>query len=64
MPKIYSNIQIFLNEIFVGQPACLPASQPNHRKHPTTQTTAGPTASILSQSKGYFYLHKPFLFWE
>ena len=48
---------ILNDEIFVG----LPASLPDHSKQPTAQT-AGPIASILSQSKGYFHLHKPFLF--
>ena len=41
------------------QPAS--ACQPDHRKLPTAQT-AGPIASILSQSKRYFCPHVPFLF--
>ena len=41
--------------------ARLAACQSNHRKRPTVQN-ADPIASILSQSKGYFCLHEPFLF--
>ena len=52
------DFKIFVNnKIFIGQPASLP----DHRKWPTAQTT-GSIASILSQNKGYFRLHEPFMF--
>ena len=54
------DLKTFLNdEIFIS----LPATLPDHRKWPTTQTVC-PIASILSQSKSYFHPHEPFLYWK